>query len=79
MRIFLSYGHDEHTSFALRLKADLEGRGHEVWFALDRLKPGADWESYIEEGLEGVSAVVGERKIIAGDAGGRLLFLLLEG
>jgi hypothetical protein len=52
VRIFLSYGHDEHIGVALRLKADLEGRGHEVWFAVDRLQPGADWERYIEEGIE---------------------------
>jgi hypothetical protein len=43
MRIFLSYGHDEHTAFALRLKSDLERRGHQVWFDQDRLKPGADY------------------------------------
>ena len=46
MRIFLSYGHDEHTAFALRLKSDLERRGHQVWFDQDRLKPGSDWERY---------------------------------
>ncbi|MDP2999923.1 MAG: TIR domain-containing protein [Bryobacterales bacterium] len=60
MRIFLSYGHDEHTSFALRLKSDLERRDHKVWFDQDRLKPGADWERYIEDGLEWVSAERGK-------------------
>src|ERR1022692_2008631 len=40
MRLFLSYGHDEHTPFALRLKSDLERRGHEVWFDQARLIPG---------------------------------------
>ncbi len=60
MRIFLSYGHDEHTAFALRLKSDLEQQGHEVWFDLDRLKPGGDWERYIEEGIERVSAENGK-------------------
>lgn len=44
MRIFSSYGHDENTAVALRLKSDLERRAHEVWFDVDRLKPGADWE-----------------------------------
>jgi len=56
VRIFLSYGHDEHTAVALRLKSDLEGRGHEVWFDVERLKPGGDWERYIEDGLDWVSA-----------------------
>jgi len=65
MRLFLSYGHDEHTAFALRLKADLERRGHEVWFDAERLEPGADWERYIEEGLDVVAA-----------GGGKFLLLL---
>lgn len=50
-RIFLSYGRDEHVSFALRLKNDLIARGYDVWFDADRIKPGADWEHYIEDGL----------------------------
>ena len=56
LRIFISYGHDELVDFALRLKEDLVAIGHEVWFDLDRLKPGADWENYIEEGLDWVSS-----------------------
>jgi TIR domain len=52
MRIFLSYGHDEHSVLAQRLKADLEDRGHDVWFDVERLKPGGDWERYIEEGFD---------------------------
>jgi hypothetical protein len=28
---------------------------HEVWFDLDRLKPGVDWAHYIEEGLAWIS------------------------
>ena len=52
MRIFLSYGHDGYSSLALRIKSDLEALGHEVWFDLERLRPGGDWERYIEEGLE---------------------------
>lgn len=55
MRIFLSYGRDQFASLAVRLKRDLERCGHEVWFDLDRLKPGGDWERYIEDGFEFVS------------------------
>lgn len=55
LRIFLSYGHDEHAVLAERLKRDLEARGHEVWFDVDRLKPGGDWEAYNEEGFDWVS------------------------
>lgn len=55
MRVFLSYGHDQYALLAGRLKQDLEARGHKVWFDVERLKPGGDWERYIEEGFELVS------------------------
>src|SRR6266852_4450021 len=64
MRIFLSYGRDQHTAFALRLKSDLELRGHQVWFDLDRLKPGADWERRIDDALDSVSADRGKFLIL---------------
>lgn len=64
MRIFLSYGHDEHADLAIQLKRDLEGRGHNVWFDLDRLKSGEDWEAYIEDGLNWVSSVPGEGRFV---------------
>ena len=60
MRLFLSYGHDAHTPLALRLKSDLERRNHQVWFDQARLTPGTDWERYIEEGLDWVSAAPGK-------------------
>ena len=41
-RIFLSYGHDEYATLAEQLKKDLQERGHEVWFDINRLKPGGD-------------------------------------
>jgi len=55
MRIFLSYGRDEHVELARRLYADLKSRRHEVWFDENCLKPGFDWESHIERGLDWVS------------------------
>jgi hypothetical protein len=54
--IFISYGHDEHISLAKKLKDDLISLGHDVWFDEQRLIPGCDWETYIEEGLEKVAA-----------------------
>lgn len=51
-RIFLSYGRDQHASFAARVRSDLERRGHEVWFDDDRLSVGVDWEAHIDEGLD---------------------------
>ncbi len=32
IRIFLSYGHDNNEELVSRIKADLEKRGHDVWF-----------------------------------------------
>jgi DNA-binding beta-propeller fold protein YncE len=58
MRLFLSYGHDEHLTLALRLKDDLKNHNHEVWFDTDRLKGGADWERYIEDGLDRAEKVL---------------------
>lgn len=67
MRVFLSYGHDEYAAFALRLKADLEAGGHEVWFDLDRIRPGDDFSLYIEQGLDWCAADPG---------GGRMLLVM---
>ena len=55
-RIFISYGHDEHASLAIRLFDDLKARRHHVWFDADRLQPGHDWEAFIEMGLEHLAA-----------------------
>jgi hypothetical protein len=63
-RIFLSYGHDEHRTLAERLKEDLQARGHAVWFDADRLVSGADWERYIEEGLEWAAAIPDRGRIV---------------
>ncbi|MBI3273105.1 MAG: TIR domain-containing protein [Planctomycetes bacterium] len=51
IRVFLSYGHDEHEPVASRIKRDLERRGHKVWFDVERLRLGQDFPAYIEEGL----------------------------
>lgn len=58
LRIFLSYGRDEHAVDALAIKRDLEARGHQVWFDVERLRPGVDWEHYIEDGLRWCDKVV---------------------
>lgn len=67
LRIFLSYGHDEHVSLALRLRDDLRERGHEVRFDEERLLPGHDWELFIEQGLAR----------LAGDKANAVVLLLL--
>src|SRR4030081_2006579 len=57
-KIFLSYGHDRYAAEVLQIKADLEARGHEVWFDLERLRAGVDWDRYIEDGLRWCDKVV---------------------
>lgn len=64
LRLFISYGRDEHAAMAVRLKHDLEQRGHFVWFDRERLKEGQDWETYIEAGLGHVSSGAGTGKMI---------------
>ncbi|MBL8829657.1 MAG: toll/interleukin-1 receptor domain-containing protein [Planctomycetaceae bacterium] len=40
LRIFLSYGHDANEELVRRIKADLENRGHDVWFDKREIKTG---------------------------------------
>ena len=63
-RIFISYGHDEYATLAEQLKKDFIERGHDVWFDLDRLQPGSDWDNYIAEGLEWVSETPAEGRLV---------------
>jgi WD40 repeat protein len=67
LRVFISYGHDEHRDLARRLNQDVKRRGHETWFDEDQLLPGESWPDYIERGLKWIA----ERKDI-----GRMLFLM---
>ncbi len=51
MRIFLSYGHDGNEELVRRIKADLEERGHDVWFDKSEIKFGDDWRRSITDGI----------------------------
>lgn len=51
MRIFLSYGHDGNEELVRRIKADLEKRGHDVWFDKNEIKFGDDWRRSITDGI----------------------------
>ena len=51
MKIFFSYPHDHNAPLVERIKADLEARGHEVWFDADQIKSGDDWRNAITRGI----------------------------
>ncbi len=51
LRIFLSYGHDANEELVRRIKADLEKRGHDVWFDKTDIKAGDDWRRAITDGI----------------------------
>ena len=63
MRIFLSYGHDSNEELVRRIKADLEKRGHDVWFDKNPekekgIRPGDDWRRAITDGIVGSHRVL---------------------
>lgn len=51
LRIFLSYGHDANEELVRRIKADLEKRGHDVWFDKNEIKFGDEWRRAITDGI----------------------------
>ena len=51
LRVFLSYGHDANEELVRRIKADLEQRGHDVWFDRTEIKAGDDWRRTITDGI----------------------------
>ena len=58
LKIFLSYGHDANEELVRQIKADLEKRGHDVWFDKSGIKElgimhGDDWRRAITDGIVG--------------------------
>jgi hypothetical protein len=51
LNIFLSYGHDANEELVCRIKADLEKRGHDVWFDKNEIKFGDEWRRAITDGI----------------------------
>ena len=51
-RIFISYGHDEFSGFALSLADFLRGHGYEVFIDKDGIHTGQEWETNLEDGLK---------------------------
>ena len=58
MRIFLSYGPDSNEELVRRIKADLEKRGHDVWFDKSDIRFGDDWRRQITNGITGSNRVL---------------------
>jgi hypothetical protein len=58
MRIFLSYGHDANEELVRRIKADIEKRGHGVWFDKSDIRFGDDWRREITDGIVGSNRVL---------------------
>ena len=52
VRIFFSYGHDGNQELVLRIKADIESRGHSTWIDSSKIKAGDDWRREITEGIQ---------------------------
>ncbi len=55
--IFLSYTRSD-TIFAVRLKNDLEQRGHTVWIDTSSIRGGDDWIAAIEDGINRCYALI---------------------
>jgi tetratricopeptide (TPR) repeat protein len=58
LKLFLSYGRDDHAAEVRALRDALRVRGHEVWFDEEQLGSGLDWEQRIEKGLAWCDRVV---------------------
>ena len=58
LKLFLSYGRDDHAAEVRALRDALRARGHEVWFDEEQLGTGLDWEQLIEAGLAWCDRVV---------------------
>ena len=51
MNIFISYGHDEFSPLAERLRDDLRKREHNVFFDKEFLVGSSEWETRIEQNI----------------------------
>jgi hypothetical protein len=58
-RVFVSYGHDEYTTFAHKLADILTDSGYEVFIDRDGIHNGEQWENNLEEGLKWTGENIG--------------------
>ena len=64
MKIFVSYGHDEYTSFAFKLVDYLREKGFDVWIDVRDIHESSFWDEEIERGLMNVSAAGDRGKLV---------------
>lgn len=67
LRIFLSYGRDSNEELVRRIKADLEKRGHDVWFDKSEINGGHGWRRSFSESSP-PSPLAGERAGVRGES-----------
>ena len=58
IRVFLSYGHDEHVELVRRIKNDLEARNFRVWMDESDLHASQDWALTIEIEIQNTHTVL---------------------
>ena len=58
MKIFISYGHDEHSPLIKKMAKDLKELGYDIWIDYDDLAPANRWEEEIEHGIRSANWVV---------------------
>ena len=58
LRLFFSYGHDTNEPIVMRIKSDLEARGHTVWIDKNQIKSGENWRRSITDGITDSSKVL---------------------
>jgi len=52
MKIFISYGHDDHSDLAERIAKDLQKKGYDIWIDMEGIKISDSWETEIENGIK---------------------------
>ena len=58
MKVFFSYGHDDHADFVTKVKEDLKKYDIDVWMDSVELRAKSDWEITIEKGIEESDEIV---------------------
>ena len=58
MKVFFSYGHDNHAELISKIKHDLLEHGIEAWMDTEGLRAKDDWEMALENAIQDSDEVV---------------------